>query len=928
VPLVERSDELAALIKSLADCHRGTGSVVLITGSVASGKTELLSRFAEQATESGALLLKANGSRAERHFPLGVVGQLLQSGSLPGEQVQRLRRRVGDRTVGDDPATGTDDSAALVTATLIDELCLPVLNLTEHSPVVITVDDVQYADPASLQVLLCLVRRLRSLPLLMVLTKGTGPEAELPAFNAELIAHTPASRIRLGLLSATGVNAVLAEHLGAERADELTAECHDLTGGNPLLLRALIEDNLDATDPIPRQRGGRTVVGDAFREAVQVCVHRCEPTVLQGARGLAVLDSAAGPRQLPRLIGVESSLADSIVGVLGSAGLTRNGRFVSAIARLAVLDDMPGDERSALFLRAAELLRAEGAPPTAIAEHLVSSGQSCPPWGIRVLCTAADQALAEDRTGTALEQLRLAEQSCTDPASRALIDIALAQAEWRLNPAAVTVRLSRLLSAFADGHLGAAEVTFPINYLLWHGRFDEAAPAIELLTSRVDERTRPVVHAFHLWLAASYPTMLAHLPQDPVRLDDSAAVQDTVTMDGRLRAPATVATVLRFGPRGHVVTEAERVLQGCRLDQTTVQSVQLALLALVYADNQEKAAHWCDLLLAEASARHAPSWHGMFAAVRAEISLRKGDLPAAESHARSALSLISAHGWGVAIGAPLGTLVHAATAMGNHDQAAKALMVPVPQAMLQTRWGLGYLYARGTYHLVVDQLQAALSDFLTCGELMVEWNIDLPALVPWRSEAAHVYVRLGQDAQARKLAKAQLDRPGAQRSRTHGISLRALAACTELRRRPHLLKKASEELHASGDKLEFARALADLGDTYHLLGDTERARMTVRRALHIAKECHSESLGARLVPEWMDQPGDSVPEAEGIDAELTALSDAERRVATLAAMGYTNREIARKLYITVSTVEQHLTRVYRKLNVHRRSDLPLQPSAL
>jgi DNA-binding CsgD family transcriptional regulator len=52
------------------------------------------------------------------------------------------------------------------------------------------------------------------------------------------------------------------------------------------------------------------------------------------------------------------------------------------------------------------------------------------------------------------------------------------------------------------------------------------------------------------------------------------------------------------------------------------------------------------------------------------------------------------------------------------------------------------------------------------------------------------------------------------------------------------------------------------------------------------------------------------------------LSDAERRVAALAADGYSNREISAKLYITVSTVEQHLTRVYRKLNVSRRADLP------
>jgi DNA-binding CsgD family transcriptional regulator len=45
-------------------------------------------------------------------------------------------------------------------------------------------------------------------------------------------------------------------------------------------------------------------------------------------------------------------------------------------------------------------------------------------------------------------------------------------------------------------------------------------------------------------------------------------------------------------------------------------------------------------------------------------------------------------------------------------------------------------------------------------------------------------------------------------------------------------------------------------------------------------------------------------------------------VAALAAEGYTNREISGRLFITVSTVEQHLTRIYRKLNVTRRTELP------
>ncbi|MFE2022825.1 helix-turn-helix transcriptional regulator [Streptomyces sp. NPDC059499] len=61
--------------------------------------------------------------------------------------------------------------------------------------------------------------------------------------------------------------------------------------------------------------------------------------------------------------------------------------------------------------------------------------------------------------------------------------------------------------------------------------------------------------------------------------------------------------------------------------------------------------------------------------------------------------------------------------------------------------------------------------------------------------------------------------------------------------------------------------------------------------------------------------------ADGLEG-IASLTDSERRVASLAVLGYTNREIAVKLYVTASTVEQHLTRVYRKLKIRRRKDLP------
>jgi DNA-binding CsgD family transcriptional regulator len=281
---------------------------------------------------------------------------------------------------------------------------------------------------------------------------------------------------------------------------------------------------------------------------------------------------------------------------------------------------------------------------------------------------------------------------------------------------------------------------------------------------------------------------------------------------------------------------------------------------------------------------------------------------------------MSASGWGLGIGAPLSILLLATTAMGKLEESAAGLNQPVPEAMFQSRFGLQYLYARGQYHLAGDGFHAALSDLMTCGELMVGWELDLPTFIPWRTAAAAAYLGTGRRDQARRLVDEQLGRPGAGHPRTRGISLRMLAATSDLKQRPSLLRQAIDVLQSCGDRLELARALADLSKAQRALGEPTRARMTARFASRVAEECHAEPL--LRVTQIADRRA-NVPKARnGREKDTHALSDAERRVATLAARGDTNGEIARSLFITVSTVEQHLTRVYRKLNVPGRAELP------
>ncbi|MDG4864945.1 helix-turn-helix transcriptional regulator, partial [Streptomyces sp. T-3] len=99
-----------------------------------------------------------------------------------------------------------------------------------------------------------------------------------------------------------------------------------------------------------------------------------------------------------------------------------------------------------------------------------------------------------------------------------------------------------------------------------------------------------------------------------------------------------------------------------------------------------------------------------------------------------------------------------------------------------------------------------------------------------------------------------------------------------------------------------------------------RAGTLARRAWQLAADCGAQKLCEQILPGHSEPVREPVRGPSGMADQL---SDGERRVASLAAFGHTNREIAATLYITVSTVEHHLTRIYRKLNISRRHELPL-----
>jgi DNA-binding CsgD family transcriptional regulator len=902
--LVEREAVLEKLDHLFEESIAGRGAIVVASGPTASGKTALLHAFAERAAASGAAFLSATGSHAERHLPYGVVQQLLHNAALEPADAGRMAWLN---------ETGTANRAD---ANLEHDLCLALLDLARRQPVLIGIDDVDKADEPSFQCLLYLVRRMRSARVMVVLTETAGMPGAHPYFHAELFRHPRCNRVRVPLLTGAGVATLISRELGPAATPEMAAAGYAISGGNPLLARALVEDvrvtsGAGGPDPLP--------VGAAFSQGILTCLYRCDPAIVRVAHAVAVLNEAGSAATVARLADLEPQVATQHINALTMAGLLDAEGFRHPAARAAVLDFIAIEDRADIHSRAAVLLHAEGAPSRAVAEQLVAAGRTAEPWAVGMLEEASEQALADGEPQAAVEYLRLAYASCPEE-RRAGFGARLASASSRGNPAVAVRHLPDMVAAACDGRLGSPHAMVPVRLLLWEGRVDEALDILERLAGRADHlhtRTAAEMRAALVQAAYTYPSRSS-------RIDAIAAApagpEAAILVAPHVPAADAVADTLRRGAGDSVVEGGEHILQASSLNDSTVGLIWVVLDALVRAGRISAAATWASRLRKEAAERDAPAWQALFAAVQAQVAIRQGLMGVAEEHARAALDLLPRQGWGVAVGAPLASLVVAMTAMGRHDEAAELLSQPVPESTFETPYGLLYLQARGHHYLATNRARAALGDFDACGSLMREWDLDLPAVVPWRSDSAQALVQLGWPGRARQLLEQQLEIAGDD-PRARGMSLRLLAVTVGLRQRPDLLAEAVDAFQQCGDRLHLAYALASLGRAHRTLGDTAQANALGRQAHYAARECQAEPLRQWITTELSRRRADVRPEQPKPPEPAASLSDAEQRVAALAAVGLTNREIARKLYITVSTVEQHLTRVYRKLKVNRRVDL-------
>ena len=751
--LFERTEALSCLSGLLAECRNGQERVALITGAAGTGKTEIIRTLSAEAMTSNVIRCEAVASRAERGLKFGVIDQLFLSTELPADIREQAARLL-------------DVGAPAYTAHALSALLLDVTGRADR-PLLMAVDDIHHADPASLQCLSSIIDRLRLARVMVVICAATGSRPFDSAFLADLPFLPYCRHIQLETLTRRGVKAMIAERFPGEIAEQLAAECHAISGGNPVMIRALMHD---LREPDGENGSWKLTIGPETTRTFLAIMRRCDFAMLNLTRCLAILGLPARPALAGRLASLDIGSTMRTLGALRRAGALDTSFTCRPELRTALLDGLEPAERAALHARAASLLMIEGEPALAIADHLVSADMADMAWAVPLLQEAAEQALSGGEVDRALRYLRLAYRTPVAQAQHAATVALLARAEWRVDP----------VLAMRHGTAVAEDALTWVSRLMWFGRACEARQALEQaakMRDHLDHYGNARLDALRVCMSYLFPAVCAAAESGPVTASPEWLGISLLTsmLTDRSAEPAIAA---------------EHFLEESALDERTIGPLIAALVTLVLSGHVDTADVWCDSFQKDRAAQEAPTWQAMFAALRSVIALRQGDLAGAETQARTAMTLISARSWGIGVVVPLGVLVRVTTVTGRYAEASGHLRTQVPDVLFETPLCLYYLQARGRLHYTRGDLSTALLDFQAIAGMMARWHMDLPALVSWRSDCALVHLRLGHNKLGRDLAMEQLKMLTPRQTRERGVSLRVLAACEALPDRPAVSRRS------------------------------------------------------------------------------------------------------------------------------------------
>jgi DNA-binding CsgD family transcriptional regulator len=305
---------------------------------------------------------------------------------------------------------------------------------------------------------------------------------------------------------------------------------------------------------------------------------------------------------------------------------------------------------------------------------------------------------------------------------------------------------------------------------------------------------------------------------------------------------------------------------------------------------------------------------------RATLAYAHGQVARAEPYVRAAIEVARQKGFFVAISAWLALLIDVLIereALEDAEQVLRAsgLDGEVPDWL----WANPVLHSRGCLRLAQGRTDEGLEDLREVGNRVKCSGVKNPVL-PTAAVASIALARAGKVEEARALAEEY--RQAAESwgtARTEGMALHCQGVVEGGKGGLELLREAVVALRDSPGRLELARALTDLGAALRRANQRAEAREPLREALAIARQDGALAIAGRAHDE-LEATGEKLRPL--LVGGVESLTPSERRVAGMAAEGKTNRAIAQDLFLTVKTIEAHLSSAYRKLDIVSRSELP------
>jgi DNA-binding CsgD family transcriptional regulator len=910
--LLERDDELSAIESLLDGAAAGAGRALVITGEAGIGKTALLVAASARARERGFGVLNAAGGMLEGDFPFGIARRLF-------EPVTAAEPLAG-AAVAAAPALGLASSSAALgqgaaSFELQHGLYWLVANLAERAPLLLSIDDAQWADADSLRWLVYLARRVGELPVALVVAVREGEPTPAHELLAALREHATETAPE-PLSEAATARLVRAALAGAP--DEFCHACHETSGGNPFLLGALIDD-LAAEHATSVERV-REVGPAAVQRSVLLRLARLGPAAVALAQAVAVFGRDADLVDAAALAELDEPAARTAADALMAARVLESAhplRFAHPLLGSAVYADVGLARRAAGHRRAAELLE-ERAPERAVL-HLLSTYPSADAWVLERLRAGAEHALARGSADGAHALLERALDEAPVGEPRAEVLFALGEVERRLGQASAPERFEGALQCTADPALRLRSVRELAYLRIAEGGFPAARDLFERAL-----RDLPADDAEgRLELEADLLALLGIAA--PTRERTDLDVRLTRLAEGDSPAARRLLITLAFdrlidgrGTGAEAARLVGRALAGGRLVGDVGPAHPMVLSALSVLQQVEHDAEvdaHVEAGLASARARGAAAEVALMLTVRGRLALFRGELREAEADTRDALRVGDPMwldlSWRFAAAALIWVLIER-----GELEAAEAELTRHPEAdMLRpgaTRWQV--LQARAALRRAQGRFAEAVEDSERAAQ-------DREGTQPLLGDAmtALSLHGLGRDEEARVLAAgaaAHAERWGV--PGTLGMALRVQGVVEGGEDGLALLRRAAETLAPTPRRLEHARALVDLGAALRRANQRAEAREPLAAGMELAHRC-----GASVLVEQarVELRACGARPRRVMRSGVDALTTSELRVAQLAAAGRTNREIAQTLFVTRKTVETHLAAVYRKLDVNERERL-------